>query len=211
MKMEMRKRFAVGLASGFFVLLAFLPMAAQASVLAEIESNDTIATAQNIDGAFSLDFSPNIGDRTTNTSTTIPHVTIQGSGDETMDFYGFTTLGGLAIFDIDFAGSFLGGVPDSSLTLLDSVGNILDYVDDNHITFGQEGSVDFYDPYLETTLAPGNYFIWVESHLGLPVELGTYELQVSIGNRGTVPEPTSMLLTGMGLLGLAGFCKKWSR
>lgn len=45
-----------------------------AAQVIENENNNTLATAQNIDNAFSLDFSTDIGDASTNTSTSIPHV-----------------------------------------------------------------------------------------------------------------------------------------
>ena len=58
----------------------------------EVEPNDTIGGAQNIDGAgFNLDVNANIF-----SSTTIPHITVLGTGDGTFDYYAFT---------IDVAGS----------------------------------------------------------------------------------------------------------
>ena len=88
--------------SAYFVLaltLVFGGRAAEASTISEIESNDTFATAQNVNGSFSLDFDANIF-----SSTTLPHVTIQ-SGASTFsnyDHYFFTTTSaGNIILDID--------------------------------------------------------------------------------------------------------------
>ena len=70
---------ALGLALGAAALV--LAPATEAGLVTEIESNDTLATAQNIDGSFTLDFSADIGNAAgANTSTSMPHVTIQGTG-----------------------------------------------------------------------------------------------------------------------------------
>ena len=59
---------------------------AQALPVAEVEPNDTLATAQSISNAsFSLDSDANITD-----STIIPHATVTGTGDGTFDYYSFT-------------------------------------------------------------------------------------------------------------------------
>ncbi len=59
----------------------------------ENEPNDTPATAHDLELEFwHLGYNSNIGDASDppiNTSTTIPHVTIHGSGDGTRDFYSF--------------------------------------------------------------------------------------------------------------------------
>ena len=74
-------------------------------VIAEVEANNSLAAAQSIDGQWSLALDPDIGDSFTNTSTTIPHVTISGTGDGTFDYYAFTVpaAGVRGIFDIDYA------------------------------------------------------------------------------------------------------------
>ena len=50
---------ALGLALGAAALV--LAQATEAGLVTEIESNDTLASAQNIDGSFTLDFSADIG------------------------------------------------------------------------------------------------------------------------------------------------------
>lgn len=71
----------------------------------ELEPNNTPLDAQNLDGQFGLNFDSDIGDQTTNTSTSISHVTVigDGSGPESGDFYKFTVSEpGRAIIEIDY-------------------------------------------------------------------------------------------------------------
>src|SRR2546423_234360 len=68
------------------LLLAMSAGTSFASIVLRTPGNDSIATAQNLDRYFSLDFNPDIGDAeqthssspptSTNTSTTIPHATV---------------------------------------------------------------------------------------------------------------------------------------
>jgi hypothetical protein len=166
---------------------------ALAAPVNEEEPNDSIAQAQNIDGAFTLDQDPDIGDTTTNTSTTIPHATVEGTGDDSLDYYSFTVTqaGARGIFDIDYAAET--GL-DSFLVLYDSDGiTELARTDDSDPAWGQGGSVSGLDSYLEYTFAtPGTYYIVVgrcceftPGVLPPPVPTGTsYELQVSIESAG---------------------------
>src|SRR5262245_43717464 len=80
------------------------PRVASATLIAEIEANNSGATAQNVNGNFSNDFHPDINDNTnSNISTDIFHVSIRATGDAegTYDFYRFTSYGGTLILDID--------------------------------------------------------------------------------------------------------------
>ncbi len=115
---------------------------AGASVLAESEPNSTLATAQNIDGSFSLDFSVNIGDTFGNTSTTIPHVTINGTGDGTFDFYSFLVPfdGARGIFDIDFGWTDSAGDMDTEIAIWNSAGIVQFSNDDSAQSAGASGS-----------------------------------------------------------------------
>lgn len=65
--------------------------------LNEVEPNNSIDTAQNLDSSFVLQVNPNV-----ESSDTIPHVSIAGTGNGTFDYYSFTaTAGSTGIFDID--------------------------------------------------------------------------------------------------------------
>ena len=104
--------------------------AAFAASVDELEPNGgylCCAGAQNIDDYFSLDADPNITNLTgtENTSTTVPHATINGTGDNTYDYYSFTVPEGGGIATIDVDGGYntdINGLPyvlDSCLRLFD--------------------------------------------------------------------------------------------
>lgn len=151
---------------------------------AEIEPNNTIKTAQDLETAnWSLDKDPNIV-----SSTTIPHVSIAGSGDNSFDYYAFrvTKAGSKGVFDIDAtSGGF-----DSYLTLYQGNGTFLKSNDDSGVNQGAGGSKTSLDSYLEYTFStPGLYVIRVAARVGGPVKaippgVG-YQLQVSISGRST--------------------------
>jgi hypothetical protein len=167
---------------------------AYAGDLAEVEPNDSLATAQNIDGGpWDLIFDPDIGDASSNTSTTIPHISILGTGNNTWDWYEFTVAnaGDRGIFDIDY-GWGAGGNMDSWLELYDSSGGQLAVNDDSSPSAGQGGSTFRLDSFIDYTFpAPGTYYIRVGIYPGIEVPTGaTYELQVSLGNAGGGPPPT---------------------
>ncbi len=173
-----------------------------ASVIAEREPNDTPATAQDLELEFwNLGYNSNIGDASDppiNTSTTIPHVTINGGGDGTRDYYSFevATAGSLGIFDIDMdfdeqqdPGWFM----DAEIRLLDEYGNLITWVEDAVLpTDGDGGKDRIYDPprepYLEYVFpAAGTYVLevtkFVPPFIWQPPEDGDfYTLQVSLEN-----------------------------
>ncbi len=171
-------------------------LASGQKILEESEPNDSLELAQNIDDAdWNLNFDTDIGDSFTNTSETIPHLTIHGTGDGTYDLYRFTVsqAGDIGIFDIDYGSvgdSLQSGDFDSYLRLLDSNGNELNSSDDSSPSFGQGGSVNGRDSYIEHQFAvPGEYILEVGSCCIGPVDSGaTYELQVSIPNRSLPSE-----------------------
>lgn len=187
------------------VALALSARGAPAAVIMETEPNDTLATAQNLDGHFTLDFSADIGDKTSNTSEMIPHVTVQGTGDNTFDFYSFTVeaANALGIFDIDYG---YDGTPESdmALHLFNSAGVWLASNHTADASWGQGGSTTSFDPYLEYNFAaPGQYVIAVAQEFSTPLPNGrvggspvkpdvTYTLQVS------VPEPSTLALAAVG-------------
>jgi len=173
--------------------------------LLEIEPNDSLAAAQNVDGGpWNTTFDPNIGDNLMNTSTTIPHLTINGSGDGSFDYYSFNVTGAsalnpvTAIFDVDFG--FTTGGPDSvdaELFLFDPAGNLITFNDDASTLSGAGGSTSVLDSYIETLLTQsGTYVIGVGQFpssaastsgiTGSPLDPGQlYTLQISLQNHGT--------------------------
>ena len=187
---ESKKTLLQSLGSVAVLVLTFGGISpATAASVNEVEPNDSVATAQNIDANFTLDFDPNIGDSTSNTSTIIPHVTIIGTGDRTNDYYSFTVNkpGDKGIFDIDFGSGQASGNFDAFLNLFDSGGNPLGFDDDSNPSVGAGGSSSSNDSYLEFLFAtPGVYVIRVGGYPGgLPVPAGaTYQLQVSLENAG---------------------------
>jgi hypothetical protein len=119
--------------------------------LFELEPNDSRATAQNIDAAgWSLQNDPTIAN-----STTLPHVSIRGTGDGSFDYYSFTAnAGDVAVFDID-AHNF-----DTELFLYDAAGNLL-ASNDNAVTAldAGDGSPDDLDSFLQHTFASSGTFV----------------------------------------------------
>jgi hypothetical protein len=158
--------------------------AALAAPVSDVEPNDSIATAQNVDASFSLDADPNISNDPTgteNTSTTVPHATIDGTGDGTYDYYSFTVPegGGIGSFDID--GAYPGF--DSVLRLYNSNGGLLAANDDN--LYVDPGSLSpIRDSYLRYPFpGAGTYYIKVSSYVENVIDAGaSYKLNVSIPN-----------------------------
>jgi hypothetical protein len=172
-----------------------------AGVVVEAEPNDSFATAQSINGHFTLDANSDISD-----STTIPHVTIRGAaGNGTYDYYSFSVgAGARGIFDIDYA------MPnfDAYLDLFDSSGVSILGNDDASIALGGTGSVHPFDSYIDYTFAnAGTYYARVGNCCVGPQTGGTgYQLQVSITDQsvaGPVPEPATwaMMIVGFGAAG----------
>lgn len=183
-----------------------------ALVAPEAEPNNTIASPFNVDDLFSLDFDPNIGDTLTNTSTLIPHATINATGDDTFDFYSFTVTnsGDRGIFDIDF-GNEVNDQLDTHIFLFDSAGNIVtnpltgapaENDDPGLVTVGAQGSTSILDSYLEVTFeTPGVYVLGVGELgtsavtgglTGAPVRSGSdYVLQISIENHVLTANPVT--------------------
>ncbi|CAB9507704.1 Hemolysin-type calcium-binding [Seminavis robusta] len=135
--------------AGFLTLMSV----AHASVIQEQEPNNSLNTAQPIPvAAFSLGYNPIIAN-----SATLPWVTIEGTGDNTFDFYAFVVpnAGMIAsIFDVDNTGNL-----DSYLTLYDPNGNYLAANDDSWPNM-DSGSSSYFDSYLTYTFTtPGTYTI----------------------------------------------------
>jgi hypothetical protein len=207
-----------------FVALGAVPRLARAALLVEVEGNNSLATAQPADGHFSLDPSLFIGDGATSpsadTSTILPHVSITGNGDGTVDYYSFYFPGpgthfGTIHIDIDFPSSGF----DSWVGLWDSAGNLLGHNDDYDYRGGRDGSVAnydgnmSYDSFMSTFLTtPGTYIVGVaqapaspafggftSDSGGIPASVTSYTLQISVDNV-PLPEPASLSLLALGSL-----------
>jgi len=176
--------------------LVMISQPASAAIVAEVEPNDTMATAQNLDSNFTTDFDAN----NTN-STTMPQSSVRaGSSDiASLDWYSFTVgaAGVEGIFDIDF------GMPnlDSWINLYNSSGTLLTSNDDGGII--DPGTVHPFDYYLTYTFgAAGTYYLRVGAFPDQPTNQ-SYILNVSLGN--SVPEASTwaMMLLGFAGMGVA--------
>ena len=168
--------------------------AALAAPVDEVEDNGgylCCAGAQNIDDYFSLDADPNITDKygtitTPPYSTTVPHATINGTGDDTYDYYSFTVPAGSGITTIDVDGAHPGF--DSIIRLYDSLdaeqqnnNGFITASDDN--VYVDPGSLSYKDSAVEYPLGAGTYYVKVGSYFENPVPAGaSYKLHVSIPN-----------------------------
>ncbi|CAB9519527.1 Hemolysin-type calcium-binding repeat (2 copies) [Seminavis robusta] len=167
--------------AGFLILMSV----ALASVIQEQEPNNSVNTAQQVPvAAFTLGYNPIIAN-----SDTLPWVTIEGTGDDTYDYYSFVVPNSgmiASIFDIDETTH-----PyhyDAWVTLYDSNGNYLAHVDD--VRPIDPGSNHVHDSYLTYTFnAPGVYVVAVGryrccrgNYPGDEVPMGaTYKLHISLG------------------------------
>lgn len=168
--------------------------------------NGSLQIPQNIDQApWNLQQDDNIAN-----SETIPHVSIEGTGDDTFDYYSFTvgSAGDRGIFDIDFG--FGGNGPfDSELFLYDEGGRLLASNDDRSTADGGGGSTSILDSFIDHNFAlPGTYIIAVGEFNSFdnpraagvdgrrPSSGADYVLQISVANHELVtPDPPEQSLT----------------
>ena len=143
--------------------------------------NSSQLMAQDVNGApWSLTTNGNIF-----FDDTIPHITINGTGDNTIDFYGFSVAeaGAFGLFDIDGAGAGL------QLNLFDSSFNFLEKNEGIGGFFPDPGSFSTDDPALFFSFPnPGDYYLGVTrddaSLLGRAIPAGTsYTLHMSLENK----------------------------
>ena len=196
------------------VSISVAAQGAYALEIGEIEPNDRIDIAQNVDASFSTGFVQNIeSGEFTNDSATVPHVTINGTGDDTFDIFSFTVSepNSMGIFDID--NGEINGL-DSFLRLFDTDANgntLLAFNDDSAFDGPGDQLAFTLNSFLTWTFAStGLYYIEVGSfNNGLPaqeVPPGTaYQLHISIAE--PVPEPGTLALFAAGILG-AGLSRR---
>ncbi len=139
----------------------------------------TLATAMLVSAAaFSLNADTNIEN-----ATTVPHATIDGTGDGTYRVYAVavTQAGAIGSFDIDHTVGM-----DSFLRLYDASGNLLSSNDDSLLSLGGGGSTSASDSYINYTFATaGTYYIEVSEYSHDPIAVGdSYVLNISLANNG---------------------------
>jgi len=149
-------------------------------IIENIDGNNNLANAYNIDGQFVLGANPDIQN-----SVTTPHVSINGIGNNATDWYKFTVTnaGDTGVFDIDYGMNY-GGSFDPWLNLYDANGGFIAANDDGGTSPGAGGSVHGYDSFLTYTFTnPGTYYIEVARFPNTTIPNGgTYTLQVSLDN-----------------------------
>ena len=143
----------------------------------EQETNDSIVGAQNLDGAFfNLAENSSIG----LTSTSIPHITVLGSGDGSRDFYSFTVPAGGGDVRI-LADNLVGFDVNVGLQLRDSSGDLL------------QSASGAASALITDNLPAGTYTVRVAEGNG-EIESGeTYNLHLSVEGHAT-PIPTSVTI-----------------
>ena len=164
----------------------------------DIEANDSTAQAQDLDGNFTLTFSADIGDETTNTSTTAPHVTVFGSGNNSVDYFRFTVdqLNSNIVVDIDRSSGM-----NSSISLSNSTG-VISSSSSAPTNFGQSGSFTTNDAFINSRVnQTGTFTVLVGEFVSgssVPNNVlnGFYQLHISI-----VPPSTDASLSAVSIEG----------
>lgn len=186
------------------VSTALFAATGRAAVVAEIEPNDSLAAAQNVDAYFTMDYRDDVGDTTQNTSTLYPHATIEATGDETFDYFSFTVAPGVTklIFDVDHTSSTAVLQPFDTKIFLYNAGGAFFGDNDNAllISDGALGSTTLMDSYFEfLDPAPGVYVIGVARDDSIPLDGRIGGSPTKAGDLYTihisrVPEPGAALL-----------------
>jgi subtilisin family serine protease/Tol biopolymer transport system component len=186
------------------------PINSPSVLFPEIEPNNTLATAQNLD----LAQWTNRTDLNIEESETVPHVSIAGRGDGTFDYYSFMvgTAGVKGVFDIDAPAA--GNTFDAKIHLFDADGTSLAEDDGNSPV--DQGSTSGLDPRLTYRFSsPGVYVIGIARSgsvgtnggiSGSTPQLGeSYTLHVSLPGHAFTSIPP--LTTSAGDLDIAGEIK----
>ena len=179
----------------------------------ELEPNNSRGQAMRLDDrGWSLEENADIAN-----STTIPHVTITGTGDGTFDFYSFTVeqAGSTAVFDIDNGAITPSQDFNTELFLFDSQGNLLASNDDAALDAGSQNGED---ARIEHTFGAAGYYTVAVGAFGsdadgsdgltgtAPAEGQRYVLHVSVQGHELAPttyNPTSAAATLFPIAGAA--------
>ena len=198
----------------------------QAAYVNEVEANNSLAAAQNLDSLFDLAFDANIGDKVENTSTKYKHASvIAANNDSSFDYFSFTVLPGTTkvILDLDETSWTNAIALDPMMFLFRVSTDKLIAQNDNAaaITDGAAGSTRVQDPYLEATgLVSGEVYVVAISRQ-FSIALGGPPAHVAgsatkAGDRYTlhvtqVPEPGSLMLVGLVSMGLVAYRQRFRR
>lgn len=153
--------------------------------ISEVEPNNDFASAHMLyPEAFHLEANSDVEN-----ATTIPHSTVVGSGDGSLDYYRIDLIGteNSLIVDIDYTSNL-----DSYIAVWDSAGNVVGVSDDSSTSDGAGGSNSGLDSFISLSGLPaGTYYIGVGEYSSIAVTGGfdpssnapdsgdAYELQVS--------------------------------
>ncbi|WP_022941845.1 PEP-CTERM sorting domain-containing protein [Psychromonas hadalis] len=193
---------------------------ANAGTITEIEPNSTLATAQNIENAFTgEDGNVNIYNSSLYGWETASIVSLDG--DNSYDYFIFEANAGQNyVFDVDFGMNDLDA--EIALWSFDGAGQLIHEQDDGCQQGGISlcssadlGSFHSYDPRFSWNAATqGSYVVGVARYStaandfgfngSAPIAGDNYTLQVS----RSVPAPASIALFALGLLGLGAMRKK---
>lgn len=152
----------------------------------ENENNNTIATAMDLDRErWTKTFDHNIQQ-----STEIDHISVQGIGDGTLDYYRFTAAGGnLVVWDIDATSGL-----DASIRIIDLAGNVLATADTGDVLAGEGGSQTLLDPFISGSFSLGGTFVLEVG--GFPAGSGVtpgarYQFNLSVTNHIQLQKPVT--------------------
>ena len=192
-----------------------------AGYINEIEPNDSLAGAMNLDPYFTTGAQPDIDDDID--PLVWPWVSINSDhGDSTFDYFKFTVTEAdvQGYFDVDYGHNY-GGSTDTIMGLWASDGTLLVQNDDRGLPI-DDGSYSQWDAHIDYTFnAAGIYIVGLAEVSGgssTPAEGGftsgsnpfddndDYVLQVGLTN--AVPIPGALWLLGSGLIGLLGIRRK---
>jgi len=165
------------------------------SVINEIAGNDSHATPQDLelsDWSTHQDSAIDPSESTEATSTTIPHITVLGTGDGKHDYYRFRVPGESDSTEtkrviIDLDGGFEGGESElfwnPVFQLLTKDGLPTEHFSDSSAP--DPGSSKYLDPHLDISLKPGDYILEVGDEFGGVPESVDYDLHLSVTGHPT--------------------------